>query len=298
MCMALEGRSLGERSTHPFLDHNFPVVEKVGRSGRWWTTKSLVVEEGAKLYLTMIKMGIIIIISLQVLVEKADVIGEPKNYDAGNPIPQNRPGQPSGPNQHGLSIDNVQHHGGSRASGPDAGQHAFGGSSFPRQESVMNNQSYSGSFAAGSLPGRNTSNSNHLPAKADPASGSFMESNQSGGLQPKKFPGSSGGGFQPPGNSYVRPAQPAFQQPAPMPKPLILNMGDQSQHCECHRTHEHSAEDYTRLEDKIVRLARQGILRRSLYMKFLKGKAIASGAYTKTECRHRVDSCNVGLLFC
>ncbi|KAK8919014.1 hypothetical protein KSP39_PZI021782 [Platanthera zijinensis] len=152
----------------------------------------------------------------RLLVEKADVIGEPKNYDAGNPIPQNRPGQPSGPNQHGLSIDNVQHHGGSRASGPDAGQHAFGGSSFPRQESVMNNQSYSGSFAAGSLPGRNTSNSNHLPAKADPASGSFMESNQSGGLQPKRFPGSSGGGFQPPGNSYVRPAQPAFQQPAPM----------------------------------------------------------------------------------
>ncbi|KAI0527676.1 hypothetical protein KFK09_003281 [Dendrobium nobile] len=162
---------------------------------------------------------IIIIISLQVLVEKAEIIGEPKNYDSGNPVLQNRVaglGQPPEVNQPGLSIENAQHHGGSRASGPDVGQHALGDASFPRQESAVNNQSHVGSFAGDSVPGRNIRNANFLPSNAESATAGFMESNQIGGMQQKRFPGSSNGGFQPPANSYGRPIQSTYQQPAPI----------------------------------------------------------------------------------
>lgn len=95
---------------------------------------------------------IIIVISLQVLVEKAGMIGDPKNYDAFNPMPQNHPELASGPSQLGLSIDNVQ--------------------------------PYDGSFTDGSPP-MSTSNSSILPSITDFTSGNFMESNQLGGLQQK-----------------------------------------------------------------------------------------------------------------
>lgn len=143
------------------------------------------------------------------------MIGEPKNYDAGNPTPQIRGAstlQPSGVNQPGLSsIENVQNHGGSRASGPDVGQRALGDASFPRQESAANNQSY-----GGSVPAKNPSNANSLHPKAESVPGGFMESNQIGNMQQKRFSASSNGGFQPPGSSYGRPPQSTYQQPPPM----------------------------------------------------------------------------------
>ncbi|KAG0481738.1 hypothetical protein HPP92_012596 [Vanilla planifolia] len=157
---------------------------------------------------------IIIVMSMQVLVEKSEVIGEPRSYDTSAPVLQKRASDPLQPsvNQSGLSIESVQPHSSSRAGVSVAGQSALVGASLPKQESALNNQLYGSSLAGGSFPGRSISNVN---PRAESGSGGFMDSNQNGGAQQQRFFVSTTGSSSP-GNIYGRPALPTYQQPPSM----------------------------------------------------------------------------------
>ncbi|ONK62251.1 uncharacterized protein A4U43_C07F1920 [Asparagus officinalis] len=159
------------------------------------------------------KHRIIIVINLEVVVEKCEPIGEPKTYDA-SAAPQNRtiPAPSSVVNQPGVASGVPQMYGGSHSASPVAGQNMMSGASVsPKQDPLTNPASY-----GGAMPGRNMGGSNSLHSKPDLGAGNPVGSYVNGGIQNQRFSNTSVGGFRPPGNTYGRPGQQAYQQPPSM----------------------------------------------------------------------------------
>ncbi|XP_058103870.1 replication protein A 70 kDa DNA-binding subunit A-like [Magnolia sinica] len=173
---------------------------------------------------------IIIIINLEVIVEKCDLIGEPKQYGDGTTSSaptQGRasmPAQSSSMDQSGIAAGNPQSYGGSLPAGTVTGQNVMSATPLhPRPDSVANPQSYGGSFSG---PGRNATNGANAYMKAEPgvelsgsvsSSGSYsiQPQNPSHNNQSFSNPG-AGGGSRPSFNSHGHPAQSTYNQPPPM----------------------------------------------------------------------------------
>ncbi|XP_077244745.1 replication protein A 70 kDa DNA-binding subunit A-like [Tasmannia lanceolata] len=178
---------------------------------------------------------IIIIINLEVIVEKCGPIGEPKLYADGAtgsapPAPQGRvpiPAQSSSMVHPGIAAGNTQSYGGSLAGGPAAGQNVTGMAPFhPKAEPGGNTQSYGGSLAGGPAAGQNVTGMAPFHTKAEPGVGlpgsasvpgsySNPPQNLSNRNQSYMGPGAAAGP-RPLINSYGPPAQTTYHQPPPM----------------------------------------------------------------------------------
>ncbi|KAG0479184.1 hypothetical protein HPP92_013903 [Vanilla planifolia] len=145
---------------------------------------------------------IIIVMSMQVLVEQSKVIGEPNSYDAGNPLP---PKHSPGPIQTSIN----QNDSSTRSNGPAAGQNASVGASPPKQVLAWNNQPYVGSVAGGSFPEWKNSNVDSLHSAS-------LDANQNSGAQQQRYSGFSVSEFHSSANNYGRPTKTTYQQPTPM----------------------------------------------------------------------------------
>lgn len=176
-------------------------------------TKGSVVQLNEFICNTIQGRRIIIVINLEVVVEKCELIGEPKNCD--NSALQNRTAMPvpsSGAEQQNVASGNTQSYGSSHSSGSVSGQSMISGISVnPKSETVTNHQSY-----GGAVPGRNIGGVNSLHTKTELGAGNSVDSYGNGGIQNQRFPNTSVGGFRPHGNTYGRLGQQAYQQPSPM----------------------------------------------------------------------------------
>lgn len=162
---------------------------------------------------------IIIVINLEVLVPKSDIIGSPTPFDNGASASQNRApmtAQSTSINQPGMAAGNPQPYGSSRSGGPSAGQTVMGGASMsPKPDPVMNTSSYGGSYT-GLMSGRITSNLSSLQPKAELGSGTNSHSESGNQNQRLSNPGMTGV-YRPPVSTYGRPPfQPTYQQPPPL----------------------------------------------------------------------------------
>ncbi|KAL5973296.1 Replication protein A 70 kDa DNA-binding subunit C [Asimina triloba] len=168
-----------------------------------------VVEEGVLNRLENDGRKIIIIISLQVIMEKCDLIGEPKQYgdnSAPAAAPQGKasiPAQPSAMDQSGTAAGNSQ--------------------SYPRADSGANPQTY-GTSLTGPVRSMVNGTSQYIKAESgavfsgsSSVSTAFNNQPQNSALQKQNYsnPG-IGGGLHSPFNNYGHPAQPAYNQPPPM----------------------------------------------------------------------------------
>ncbi|XP_008784586.2 replication protein A 70 kDa DNA-binding subunit A-like [Phoenix dactylifera] len=165
---------------------------------------------------------IIIVINLEVLVPKSDIIGVPTPFDSGASASQNRApmsAQSTSINQPGMAAGIPQPYGGSRSGGLPAGQNMMGGASVsPKPDPVTNTSSYSSSYGTGPISGRNMSNLNSLQPKAEQGSGIYANSHPESGNQNQRLsnPGMTAG-YQPSLGTYGRPpVQPTYQQPPPL----------------------------------------------------------------------------------
>ncbi|KAJ4950853.1 hypothetical protein NE237_027685 [Protea cynaroides] len=169
---------------------------------------------------------IIIIIDLDVLLEKCDPIGEPKQYAQGGATggpaaSATRPSVsiPPSVNQSGISTGNTQSYGGgSLSSGQLGGQNVAGGVPLhvPKAEPVPSyGSSYSGNPDSGQY---SAPNGTRIYPKTDVGSAhpesakspmNYSEKNQS-------FRSNQVEGSRVTMNTYSRPMQPPFQQPPPM----------------------------------------------------------------------------------
>lgn len=175
---------------------------------------------------------IIIVINLEVIVEKHDPIGEPKLYVdnaiSGTTASEGRApilAQSAPMDQPGVAAGSGQPYAGSVAGSYAAGQNATAASSLHRKADIgASNQSYGSSFSGGPSPARNVTSGATLYPKSEPdvghsvTSGSYNHPPQSVSSHNQSFPNPGAPvGSRPPFNTYVRPpAQPAYQQPPPM----------------------------------------------------------------------------------
>lgn len=147
---------------------------------------------------------IIIVISLDVLVDKLDPIGDPKNYDNSSVPPQNRTSMPISPSipdhqlqQQNMHSANPQPYVKSHSTSPVSQQNMMTGIS------VNPRPSYNGT--TNSLPGVNMGNA-------------VNDSYINGGAQNQRFStmsNTSNTAYRPPGNPYGRPNQQMYQPPPP-----------------------------------------------------------------------------------
>ncbi|XP_072987756.1 replication protein A 70 kDa DNA-binding subunit A-like [Typha latifolia] len=156
---------------------------------------------------------IIIVINLEVLRGESAMIGNPKTYDNGTSGSQARvPAAPqtSSIEQPGKSAGNSQVYGGQ------------GGASVnPKLEPISNNPSV-GSYGSGPMISGVTTNVNSVHPLPEQAARNFTVSHPPGGNQNERFSNAGPvGGFNPPGSTYMRPAQTTYQQPPP----LYVNRG-------------------------------------------------------------------------
>nr|DAD19355.1 TPA_asm: hypothetical protein HUJ06_020818 [Nelumbo nucifera] len=171
---------------------------------------------------------IIIIIELEVILEKCDPIGEPKQYVQGGAASGAsqgvRPSMPiqSSVNQTGTATGNPQSYvGTSLPGGQTGGQNVSGGPPLhhSKTDPVANPQSYNSSFAGNPDSGRYTVNNGPPvypktePSGNIPASGplpiSYSDQNQ--GFHNPRTDGSRASS-----NTCARPMQSSYQQPPPM----------------------------------------------------------------------------------
>ncbi|KAF8378985.1 hypothetical protein HHK36_028411 [Tetracentron sinense] len=172
---------------------------------------------------------IIIIIDLDVILEKCDPIGEPKQYVQGGtaggpPAPVARSSVPaqSSVDQSGISTGNPQSYGaGSLASGHLAGNNVAGGAPFhnSKTDRGADPQSYGSSVSGNPDTGRYAATiAPSVYPKAEPAAelpglspfaGRYSDQNQ--GLRNPRTEGS-----RVPSNTYSRTVQQAYQQPPSM----------------------------------------------------------------------------------
>ncbi|XP_039128729.1 LOW QUALITY PROTEIN: replication protein A 70 kDa DNA-binding subunit A-like [Dioscorea cayenensis subsp. rotundata] len=164
---------------------------------------------------------IIIVINLEVIVSKHDIIGEPKQYDttaAGSQLRAPVSAQPSGMNQSSIPAGNPQSYGGSHSGSSLSGQNVAGRSSmYANAESVTNPSSFSNSFASGAPSGRNMNNINSHYPRAEQGGGASNDMQVNGGYQNQRFSNPvPAGGYRPPANAYDRTGQPTYAQPPPL----------------------------------------------------------------------------------
>ncbi|OVA18441.1 zinc finger protein [Macleaya cordata] len=162
---------------------------------------------------------IIIIIELNVILEKCDPIGVPKQYvqGAGGPAPQARTSM----EQPGMAINPQSYAGASVPSGPSLGQSVNGAPLHQvKSDPGLNPQSYGSSIPSNPNTGGFVPTSGRpvypkaepgtrLPGSA-PLAGNYGDQNRNlNNLRTE-------GGPQGSSNSYSRPLQPTYQQPPPM----------------------------------------------------------------------------------
>ncbi|XXG75497.1 hypothetical protein AAC387_Pa08g0052 [Persea americana] len=167
---------------------------------------------------------IIIIINLEVIVEKCDLIGEPKQYVDGatgaSTAPQGRaslPTQTASIGQPGMAVGNAQPYGGSPASGHVSGQDTTGAPPLhSKVDSGGNPQSRGTTFAGGPVSGGSVTKGIALYSKAEPNVGPPGAAGASRKAEPNVGPPGAAGGSRPLFNTYGGPAQSTYHQPAPM----------------------------------------------------------------------------------
>uniref|UniRef100_A0A1D1XHA3 Replication protein A subunit n=1 Tax=Anthurium amnicola TaxID=1678845 RepID=A0A1D1XHA3_9ARAE len=163
---------------------------------------------------------IIIVLSLEVILEQCNTIGEPRIYDAGSATSQGRPSPPS------SSADKP----GTTAGGPQSNDCslALGGNMAilsatgvnnlrPKTEAMMNNSPYGGLSSAGINLGQNLPNVGaSLSHRTEPEPRTYAEAPQNLNHNQRFSNPGSMGALQPPISNYGRSVQSTYHQPPPM----------------------------------------------------------------------------------
>ncbi|MQM01942.1 hypothetical protein Taro_034700 [Colocasia esculenta] len=169
---------------------------------------------------------IIIVLSLEVLLEKCNTIGEPRIYDAGSAASQGRPSAPiSSADRPGTAGGGPQSNDSSFTAGNSMTAPSAGGANNlrPKTDTMMSNNSYSGLSSAGnnsrqSLP-QGVASVYH---RTEPEPRTYSEVPQHlNHNQRFQNPGITAA-LRPPINNYGRSVQSPYQQ---QPSPLYTNRG-------------------------------------------------------------------------
>ncbi|KAK1326633.1 hypothetical protein QJS10_CPA01g03022 [Acorus calamus] len=165
---------------------------------------------------------IIIVINLDVIVEKCNIIGDPKPYTEGSfnapasttPSRPPMPAQTSAMDQPALGAGNPPQSYGGQVSGQNT---ASGAHLQSRSDSATNPMSYGGPCSSGPMPGQNMASGTPMYPKTEQSSGSYGGSPQNVGKMNQGVFNSMapGGPPRPASNTYGRLAQTTYQQPPP-----------------------------------------------------------------------------------